>query len=130
MIVAAGLKANFGRDSEIAVYTIGVAVVSPISVEDNHQIQVCFPSLAQHQLQLIPAYCLSNRAIRPYFKNPSSTEAMQCLTSLCAKGFRTLLGLIGTFGRCMEFSTQSLSSADHWPATVFTDIIPITDKED
>lgn len=30
----------------------------------------------------------------------------------------------------MEFSTQSLSSADHWPATVFTDIIPITDKED
>ncbi|QYS97754.1 hypothetical protein H0G86_004972 [Trichoderma simmonsii] len=39
MIVAAGLKANFGRDSEIAAYTIGVAVVSPISVEDNRQIQ-------------------------------------------------------------------------------------------
>lgn len=42
MIVAAGLKANFGPSSEIAAYMIGAAVVSAISVEDNHQIQVSY----------------------------------------------------------------------------------------
>lgn len=39
MTVAAGLKANFGRDSEIAASTIGAAVVLPTSVKNYHQIQ-------------------------------------------------------------------------------------------